>query len=406
MRYWLSVVAMALMAGCATHPPYDVSDPAETLSLKPLTPKAHWGTVLAEYALDGTATLRPREREGIAYLAEEQAVVARRSGDGKLLWRRELPAPVSAGVTLSKDSVLVTTRKGRLLALAMDDGRIRWQSQLSSEALAPPLIDGGLVVVQTADGKLFGLRLSDGGQVWVYARQVTRLSLRGTTTPQPHEGQVISGFSSGKIAAVSLRDGSLAWEATVSVPRGRSELERMVDIDGGFLLEEQTLYVAGYQGRVAALDLFDGRTRWTRDMSNHTGLDSVGSWLVMSDSEGSVWALNKSNGATLWRQGDLKGRGLGPVAHFAGHVYVGDYSGALYRLKPENGEIEGYLAYADVAEAGGVISRAHRLEEEAFMDRGLVRSPAVMGLWPVADGLYVIYENGALTKLMAGPTAR
>ena len=81
--------------------------------------------------------------------------------------------------------------------------------------------------------------------------------MRGTGAPLVTNHLAVAGLSTGKVVALDTQTGVPVWEQRVAVPQGRSELERIVDIDGGLLLSGGTLYVASYQGT-------DGRTEQWR----------------------------------------------------------------------------------------------------------------------------------------------
>lgn len=115
--------------------------------------------------------------------------------------------------------------------------------------LAPPATNGDVVVVQTQDDRLIGLDADTGNQRWTYDSTPGVLTLRGTGAPLVTNHLAIGGLSTGKVVALDTRNGVPVWEqrGDVAIPQGRSELERIVDIDGGLLLSGGTLYVASYQ---------------------------------------------------------------------------------------------------------------------------------------------------------------
>jgi outer membrane protein assembly factor BamB len=234
--------------------------------------------------------------------------------------------------------VLLGTSDGEVLALGEKDGEIRWRARVSSEVLSSPAAQGGIAVARTIDGKLFGLSTDDGTRLWVYDRTAPVLTLRGTSSPALAEGAAIAGFDNGQVAAIALSNGQPLWETRIAVPRGRSELERMVDIDADPIIEGKAVYAVTYQGQVAALELFSGEVIWRRDMSSHAGLGVGPDNVYVTDESSHIWALNRSNSASMWRQSKLEARRVSPPAVFDQFVVVGDLDGYVHWLRREDGQ--------------------------------------------------------------------
>ena len=211
-----------------------------------------------------------------------------------------LKAPLSGGTAAAGDLVLIGSSDGRLFALNAADGKTRWQTRLNGEVLAAPAISEKLVAVRTGDGKLHGLSPADGHELWSLEQQVPRLSLRGTARPIIIGDVVLCGFDNGKVLAVNGKDGSVQWEATVTPPHGRTELERLSDIDSTMWVQGQNVYAVSFQGRVAMLALDTGQVWWSHEMSSYRGMTLDDDNLYISTAEGEVVALNARTGAEVW----------------------------------------------------------------------------------------------------------
>ena len=266
-------------------------------------------------------------------------VAAYDAGSGKELWETRTDAPVSAGPGVGEDMVLVGTSDARILAIGLENGELLWEANVSSEVLSVPQIDRGVVVVQSVDGNVTGLDAIDGRQLWIYDRDVPVLTLRGTSTPAVGYGAVIAGFASGKVAALTIDQGIVAWETNVAVPKGRSEIERMVDVDGDPVILGSAVYVATYQGRVAVIDAQSGNLGWTRDMSSHAGLGVDFSQVYITDQESNVWALTRDSGGSVWKQDKLLNRTLTAPTPYKNYVAVGDFEGYVHLLSRYDGTI-------------------------------------------------------------------
>lgn len=292
--------------------------------------------------------LQPAFANDLVFMADVKGLMAAYDVEsGKRRWRIKTKEQISGGVAAYGDRVWYGALSGELVCLSASDGSELWRRALGSELLAPVTVDGSLVVAQTSDGKVFGLSEANGHQQWVYETVVPILSLRGTSRPQAASGAIIAAFASGKLVALNRETGFPIWDRQIAVPRGRSELEKMVDLDGGFVIESDTLYVASFQGRVAALELYSGQIKWQKEMSSYTGLALGPAALYLSDSEGVMWALDRETGATVWKQDGLLARALtGPQyynesQHNKEYVVVGDYEGYLHWLAAKSGEFVG-----------------------------------------------------------------
>ncbi|MBI3574143.1 MAG: outer membrane protein assembly factor BamB [Gammaproteobacteria bacterium] len=306
-------------------------------------------------------------------------VTALAADSGRRLWETNINLTVTGATGVGEGLVVVGGQKGQVIALNREDGKQAWSATVSSSVMSPPVAHAGVVVVQTVDGKLTGLTVADGKRLWVYERSEPALSLIGTAAPIVVDDFVLSGFASGKIVALNIKDGRALWEFTVSQPRGRNEVERMVDVDAPPLIVRDTLYAASYQGKIVAVDMrASGRLLWTRDASTFSGMDAGRGNIYLSDEKGHVLALDQTTGASVWKQDKLRGRGLSAPAYINGYVVVGDYQGYLHWLSAEDGRF---------------VAR-HRVGSDAVTARAI----------PGVQALYVLNQGGSLAALQ--PRAR
>ena len=236
--------------------------------------------------------------------------------------------------------VLMGTGDGRVIGREADTGKVRWVAKVSSEVLAAPTAGSGVTVVRTGDGRLFGLNSATGAELWVYERSVPTLTLRGVAPPVIEEDITMAGFDNGRFAAVNLKAGKMVWESPLAVPTGRSDLERMVDVDSAPVIVGTMAYVASFQGAVAALSIADGKILWTREVSSYEELSVGDDRVYVTDDKGTVWALEAKTGASLWKQESLANRFVTAPIFYQGHVVVADFEGYVHWLDAKNGEFE------------------------------------------------------------------
>jgi outer membrane protein assembly factor BamB len=210
---------------------------------------------------------------------------------------------------------------------------------VSGEVLAPPVVGGNTVIVRSVDGHLRALSAVDGGELWDVEQQVPRLTLRGNGTPAIVEDVVIAGFDNGRLAAYDLNDGDTRWENVVAPSRGRTELERLADVDSSILVVGPDLYTASYSGRVASLAVESGRILWSQDLSSYLAIGADWTNIYVTDKNAEVIAVNRSSGAIQWSQASMRMRGLTAPIPFAATIVVGDFEGYLHWLDARSGQL-------------------------------------------------------------------
>jgi outer membrane protein assembly factor BamB len=248
---------------------------------------------------------------------------------------------LAAGPSLGGGLLVVGSSDGEVAGLDAEDGKLLWNVTVGGEVNSAPATDGRHVVVRLANGQLIALDGKTGEQKWFADQPAPSLSLRGSSRPLIGDGRVYAGFDNGKVAAYEIERGQLVWESPLAAPSGRSEIERLVDIDGPMRLSAGELFAVAYHGRAASLDPDTGRPLWQRDLSSSAGLTADGVAVYVTDADSQVWALDRVNGGPLWTQADLRARMLTAPAVVAGFVAVGDLAGYLHLLDHETGRIVG-----------------------------------------------------------------
>jgi outer membrane protein assembly factor BamB len=370
-----ALLALALLAaGCSSNskkelPPAELTDFKEEVVLQKV-----WNRSIGDGQGDTYNMLVPAVENDRIYAADVTGeVVAMDRMNGDVLWKKDLDQPVSGAVGVGYGLVMLGTLRGEVIALDASTGEEKWHAKVSSEVLAPPATNGDIVVVQTQDDKVIGLDASTGTQRWLYDSTPAVLTLRGTGAPLVTNRLAIAGLSTGKVVALDTQNGVPAWEARVAIPQGRSELDRVVDIDGGLLLSGGTLYVASYQGRMAGIDLESGRVLWQRDASSYAGVAQGFGSVYTSLASGTVEGVDERSTTALWSNDALARRQLSAPEVFSSYVAVGDMEGYLHLLSQVDGRFVGRT----------------RVDSDGLRARPLV----------VGDMLYVFGNSGKLEAL-------
>jgi outer membrane protein assembly factor BamB len=210
--------------------------------------------------------------------------------------------------------------------------------------ISPPSVSRKVAVVRTSDGRIFGLSTEDGKRLWVFQRPSPALLLRSEAGVLAIGGDVLAGYPNGKLIALDIDDGKLTWEVTVTQPRGTTDLERIADVAGLPIIDGNNVCAAAFQGKVACFEIQSRNLLWARDVSTARGLARDNRYVYVVDDTSAVHALDRSSGASVWKQDKLAYRKLTAPIVVDGRVVVGDALGFVHVLSTEDGAIIGRLA--------------------------------------------------------------
>ena len=296
--------------------------------------KVLWSTHLGD-SFDADFTTA--SDNGFVYAASANGEIAKLSvADGKQVWRINSGEPLSGGVGLGENLLLLGTAKGYVLAYDLS-GKLLWKSKVSSQVLSAPKVDYGVVVVRCGDSRIYGLNAVDGARKWVYERATPALSLRSSAGVVLDGGAAYAGFAGGKLIALRVEDGKVLWEASVAQPKGTTEIERIADITSLPFVDGPLVYAVAYQGKIAGIDRATGRVAWSRDISSYTGLNAEDARVFVSHANSAIYALDYASGKTFWRQGDLRQRRVTAPLPMGSLIAVGDVEGYVHLLNREDG---------------------------------------------------------------------
>jgi outer membrane protein assembly factor BamB len=344
MRALLPVVFAALLvvAGCSKDK--DVEPPAKLVVFPTKLPvKELWGDKVGggKKQVKLRLGLGPAYDDGLVFAASDKGELAAVNLEtGRQVWFKKFKKmQLSAGPGAGSGMVIVGSTKGWVIALEAASGKERWRVRINSELLSAPAISERIVVMRSVDGRLHGFDAGSGKELWSVEQQVPRLSLRGTAIPVIAKEIAVSGFDNGKVMAVSLTTGDTVWDTALATPHGRTELDRLVDVDSAVSVIGDNVFATGFQGRTAMIALDSGQIWWAHDMSSYRGLAADEENLYVTESDGSVVALRQRDGSEIWRNDKLKRRGLSTPAVTSTAIAVADYQGYLHWLDKQTGEL-------------------------------------------------------------------
>lgn len=382
----LLLAGVVALAGCSSVKHLFTTKKA--LALKPaelteFTPTAKAERVWSTSVGDGEGHLGARQGptvvDGRVYAAGSEGVGAWDLQTGKQVWfhadkkeKKDKDAEaqrlgISSSPGVGDGLLVVGGLEGDVLALDAATGEMKWKAKVGTEVLAAPAIGQGMVLVRSIDGRVTAFDAANGERRWFWTKETPALTVRGNSSPLLVPGAVFIGNDDGTLSAIALATGRLLWEQVVSPGEGRSELDRMADVDGTPVLDDTTLYVTSFKGQTLAIDGPSGRAMWSHDAGGQGAVAVAPDSVLVSDPHGTVWALAKADGSALWQQPALARRNLSAVAVQGNYAVVGD--------------IEGYLHWM-------------RLQDGAFAARARAGSDPIRGRLVVSDGLLVVEGTG------------
>ena len=316
----------------------------------------------------------PAFADGAVYSAGRDGTVIRvDAASGRSAWRTSLRTQLSSGVGTDGRIVVVANEHGEVIALDAAKGEQRWSARVSSEVITPPTVAADLVLVRSIDNRVFAFDAKDGKRRWLYQRAPSSLVIRAPAGIAVDGELAFAGFAGGKLTALSLANGGVRWEATVALPKGGTELERVTDVVGDPVVQGKEVCAATYQGRVGCYETASGRQVWARDISTLTGVSLDARYAFVADDKGTLQAFDRTNGRSVWKQDKLANRQLSLPRSVGNAVAVGDFEGYVHFLSRDSGAFIGRYASSS----------------------GAVRAAPV----PLASGILVQTQSGSLYAL-------
>lgn len=345
----LVIACVFVLSGCGTVRGWfgggkDDDKPVKPAELTEFTPVASIATLWSAKAGEGEGRIGARQGPAVAdgrvYAAAVQGGV--RAFDlqtGAVAWHYPSDLPLSGGPGAGDGVVAIGSLEGDVIALDASTGSEKWKAKVGNEVIAAPAVGQGMVFVRSNDGRVTAFDIDSGERRWFWNHDLPTLTVRGNDAPVLGPGYVFVGNDDGTVSALAVADGRPLWEQVVASPDGRSELDRMADVDGTPVLDGTTLFATSYKRQTVAIDAPSGRVLWSSE-SGGPGRVGVGAdRLVVSDATGTVWGIDKAGGGGLWQQPILARRNLTSPAVHGDYAVVGDYDGYLHWLKLDNGEL-------------------------------------------------------------------
>ncbi len=337
-RYLAAVASLLWLAGCS-----QVEENLKPVTLEPIDTEVRFRKVWIEPISRGQDAryerLEPVVANATVYLADTAGMVyAVDAETGKQLWRTDLDQDIGGGVGYADGTLYVGTLSGRAIALNAEDGSRLWTSVISSEIVSTPAADAEMVVTKAIDGRVFALNKDDGAVIWNYDHPVPVLTLRAQGSPVIAEQMVYIPFDNGQLVAFDRNLGVIRWNARIGQPTGKTEIERLVDVDTTPILDGPFIYTAGYQSRLVAVNRATGRITWGQEVSTYHEIAKGGGKIVVVDVDSHIKAFDAVTGTLAWENDKLHRREVSAPGIVGDRVVVTDFEGYLHALDLNSGE--------------------------------------------------------------------
>jgi outer membrane protein assembly factor BamB len=341
------VFLVALLSACSIFGTDVVTEqPAELVNFdEEVNFRRLWSTNVGNGQGEKYNRLQPAIENDVIYVAANDGTVqALNLENGRRIWQNRLAYFISGGVGLGDDYLYLGTEDASLIALDKNTGETAWVRDASSEVLSVPASEGAYLVVQTVDGRLTGYDAATGDQLWIYESAVPALSIRGTSSPIIINDFVLAGFENGDLISLAIDNGTLNWNSRIAVPTGRSEIDRIVDVDGELLVDAGSVLVPSYQGYLSMVNITTGQTLWRVEESSITGASIGFGNVYISDDRGHIKAYRRgAQEEQVWINDQLDLREISKPVSFSNYIAVGDFEGYLHLLSQVDGRFVGRI---------------------------------------------------------------
>lgn len=362
----LALILVAILPGCAwlkgitSLGEEDESvKPRELESFKKeVDLKQRWSTKIGKGTADRAIRLVPALSDNRIFAASANgSVKALNTSNGRKIWEVNIlnyyqgaeranafakdVDVITGGVGVGEGMLAVGSAAGEIIVMNQSDGTLAWRARTSSEVLSRPQIDGDLAVVHTIDGKITAYNALDGERLWVYSMTLPSLSLRGTATPIVTSQFVVGAFANGRFALLNRESGLAAVDRAIGLAQGKSDLERLVDIDGNMVIDGQRLYIAGFQSNIIAVNLNTAQIEWGKESSSVVGLGEGFGNIYVGGADGVISAYDALSGKPVWEIDSLTNRDITTPVTASSYVVVGDFEGYLHVIAQSDGRFVG-----------------------------------------------------------------
>ncbi|NTU77027.1 MAG: PQQ-binding-like beta-propeller repeat protein [Alphaproteobacteria bacterium] len=307
---------------------------------------------------------RPVASQGKIFTLDARGQVkAFETENGDNLWRFDTTPEdrdndaMGGGLGVAGDVVYVTTGFGEVLALRTADGAVIWRKMLSKPLRAAPTISKDRIYVVSIDNELTALSTRNGEVLWHHNGIAESATLMGASSPAAADDSVVVAYSSGEIFNLRAQNGRMAWTDLLAVPAQVGALPAIADIRGLPVMDKGRVLAVSHSGRTASIDLRTGDRVWEADVGGINTPFVAGDAVFLISNESELIAMTRERGRIIWiqqlpRLEDPTDRDSTPIFWW-GPIAAGNYLwatnslGHLVAFAPENGSLMADSELAD-----------------------------------------------------------
>ena len=339
----LAILTTALV-GCSSNKVKEVK-----IKPNPLPKVAHATSLVQVFSKDVSSTseedplrLRLDTENGVVFALDPKGEVAAYKGKQRLWETKVTKAGLSSGIEAADGLVVVGSPKGKIYALDQSTGAKKWTAQLSGALISSALIQSGRVIVVSNDATVYALDEETGQQAWTYKLPNASFSLRGQASPVSLDPRtILVTTSTGYLYAIDSVAGVPRLQRRVAVTEGRSDIQRLIDVDSEPVVSGQYVVTTSFQGQVTVLDLASQRVLWSENSSSINRPEVFDGKVFVSQTDGQLIAHDLITGEQIWKNEQLLNRNLSNAVVLGQNLVVGDLDGYLHLIDPNTGKILG-----------------------------------------------------------------
>ncbi|MEM9013522.1 MAG: PQQ-binding-like beta-propeller repeat protein [Pseudomonadota bacterium] len=268
------------------------------------------------------------------------------------IFRGPTPSEIGFGGGVAFDSgrIFVTSGFGFVAALDAVSGEVLWQQEMSAPVRTPPTAYRGLVLATTITNEFVALEQETGEKAWTFQSFEETARILSSASAAAAGDLVVAPFSSGELVAFLAESGRSVWSETLSRNTQLTALASLNDIAGSPVIDRGLVYVVSHAGKLAAIDIRSGQVAWDAPIASLQMPWVAGDFIFVISVDSELVCLSRSDGAIVWveqltrYENEKKKKGR---ITWAGPVLAGDHlilvssDGELAKVSPQNGSIVG-----------------------------------------------------------------
>jgi outer membrane protein assembly factor BamB len=249
---------------------------------------------------------------------------------GEIDWRHRVGGTVPSSPAIDGPRLLVSSQDGTVTALSRQNGHELWQVKTAGKVESSPVVVDGLAYFGSHDGRVFAVRSDTGRVLWAY-----QTGGRINASPSVVGRSVCVTNYSGAFVCLDRRTGAERWTTYL-----RRDPFRYESFYASASSDGERLYSVARSGKVAALDVSDGDIAWTAGVGGlgYTTPAVAGGRVFAGGFDGRLRAFRATTGEELWSKW-VGGRILGAPVVIGPYVFFSTLEKRTYALRVSNGSI-------------------------------------------------------------------